>query len=118
MIMQLEEYLDFIGSDARDPASSEAILIKGHQIGIERVLAYYHADYKPDEIAAELPSLDLEQVNATIAYYLHNRPAVDLYLSRLKARHRSTYKRWAAQIAQVIQNMCESQVGDPEELQE
>ncbi len=116
--MQLEEYLDFIGSDARDPASSEAIRIKGHQIGIERVLVYYHADYKPDEIAAEFPSLAVEEVNAAIAYYLLNRPAVDLYLSRLKARNRSAYKRWASQIAQVIQSLCESPPGDPEESQE
>ena len=116
--MQLEEYLDFVGSDACDPASSDAIRIKGHQIGIEQVLAYYHADYKPDEIAAEFPSLELEHVKATIAYYLHNRPAIDLYLSRLKARNRSAYKRWAAQIAQVIQSLCESQTGDSEESQE
>ncbi len=116
--MQLEEYLDFVGSDARDPASSDAIRIKGHQIGIEQVLAYYHADYKPDEIAAEFPSLELEHVKVTIAYYLHNRPAIDLYLSRLKARNRSAYKRWAAQVAQVIQSLCDPQAGDPEASQE
>lgn len=116
--MQLEEFLDFVGSDAHDPASSDAIRIKGHQIGIEQVLAYYHADYKPDEIAAEFPSLELEHVKATIAYYLRNRPAIDLYLSRLKVRNRNAYKRWAAQITQVIQSLCESQTGDADESQE
>jgi len=58
--MQLEDYFDFVGSDARDPSSSDAIRIKGHRIGIEHVLAYYREGYSPDEIAIEFPGLGPE----------------------------------------------------------
>lgn len=72
--MQLEEYFDFIAPDD--------IRIKGHRIGIESVLYdYVFRERTPEEIAQRFPSLDLEQIYATILYYLRNRELVDAYLS-------------------------------------
>ncbi len=115
--MQLEDYFDFIGSDTHDPASSEAIRIKGHRIGIEHVLAYYREGYTPDEIAAEFPGLGLEKVYAAITYYLHNRPAVDIYLTHLQMHSEDAYNRWITQALPVIQRLRESQSQYPEEPQ-
>ncbi len=73
--MQLEQYFDFL-----DPND---IRIKGHRIGIDDVLAYYREGYTAEEIVVQFPSLSLEEVYATITYYLHNQAEVDSYLSRI-----------------------------------
>ncbi len=75
--MQLEHYFDFLGPDD--------IRIKGHRIGIENILEYYREGYTAEEIAAQFDSLTLEQIYATITYYLHHRAEVDAYLARIAA---------------------------------
>src|SRR5215210_6952585 len=72
--MQLEDYFDM--------HSPEDIRIRGHRIGIETVLyEYIHRGRTPEQIAAQFPTLSLEEVYATILYYLHNREAVSTYLA-------------------------------------
>ena len=72
--MHLEEYFEFLAPDD--------IHIKGTRIGIETVLYdHIHRRRTPEQIIASYPSLTLEQVYATILYYLHNRQMVDAYLS-------------------------------------
>lgn len=71
--MELENYFDFLAPDD--------IRLKGTRIGIETVLyEYLHRGQTPEAIAARYPSLTLEQVYATITYYLHNIEAVRAYL--------------------------------------
>ena len=71
--MQLEDYFDFV--------TPNDIQIKGHRIGIETVLFdYIHRGRLPEEIVRSYPSLSLEQVYATILYYLHNIETVTAYL--------------------------------------
>lgn len=71
-ITELENYFDFL--------SPEDIRIKGTRIGIETVLDDYLEGASPEEIAARYRALSLEQVYATILYYLRNRAEVDAYL--------------------------------------
>ncbi len=72
--MQLEEYFEVLAPDD--------IRIKGHRIGIEHVLyEYIHRGKTAEEVAARFPTLTLEQVYATILYYLHNKEAVSRYLA-------------------------------------
>ncbi len=72
--MQLEEYFDFLAPDD--------IRIKGHRIGIESVLyEYIHRAQTPEEIAERFPTLTLDQIYATILYYLRNKPKIDAYLA-------------------------------------
>ena len=71
--MELESYFDFLAPDD--------IRVKGTRIGIETILyEYIHRSQSPEVIAARYPSLTLEQVYATITYYLRYRPAVHAYL--------------------------------------
>ncbi len=57
------------------------IRLKGTRIGIETILYdYIDCGRAPDEIAQTYPSLTLEQVYATILYYLQNREPVSDYL--------------------------------------
>ncbi len=72
--MQLEEYFDFLSDDD--------IRLKGTRVGIETVLYdYIHRQHSPEVIASTYPSLTLEQVYATILYYLHNKEAISKYLA-------------------------------------
>ena len=72
--MQLEDYFDFLASND--------IRLKGTRIGIETILYdFIHRSQSPEEIAATYPSLTLEQVYATITYYLHKKEEVSKYLT-------------------------------------
>ena len=72
--MQLEDYFDFLAPDD--------IRIKGHRIGIEDVLYEYIFNAKtPDELQRRFPTLTLEQIHATLTYYLHNKDKIDAYLN-------------------------------------
>ena len=72
--MDLESYFDFLAPDD--------IRIKGTRIGIESILyEYVHRSQTPEAIAARFHTLDLEQVYATILYYLRNRAQLDAYLA-------------------------------------
>ncbi|MBM4463998.1 MAG: DUF433 domain-containing protein [Chloroflexi bacterium] len=95
--MNLEEYFEFVGPDD--------IRIKGHRIGIDDVLYYYLEGYTPEEIAAQLPTLSLEEIYATITYYLQNRAEVDAYLTRLAAWREQRYQEWAANPPSLVQRL-------------
>lgn len=71
--MELEDYFDFQRHDD--------IRIRGTRVGIETVLYdYLFRARTPEEIADTYKTIDLEQVYATILYYLHNKDAVTQYL--------------------------------------
>ena len=72
--MQLEDYFDFLAPDD--------IRIKGTRVGIESVLyEYIHRDQTPESMLRRFPTLTLEQIYATILYYLRNREKVDAYIT-------------------------------------
>ncbi|MFH7026980.1 MAG: DUF433 domain-containing protein [Heteroscytonema crispum UTEX LB 1556] len=72
--MQLEDYFNFFAPDD--------IRLKGSRIGIETILyEYIYRARTPEEIVQIYTSLTLEQVYATILYYLHNKEAVSKYIA-------------------------------------
>lgn len=72
--MQLEDYFIFLAPND--------IRLKNTRIGIETILYdYVYRSRAPEEIAKTYSSLNLEQVYAAILYYLHNKEAVDRYLT-------------------------------------
>ncbi len=95
--MQLEDYFDFLAADD--------IRLKGHRVGLEDVLDYYLEGYTPEQIAANLPSLSLEQIHATLTYYLHNQAEIDAYYLRLAARQEQHYQQWSAKPSAVVQRL-------------
>ena len=61
--------------------SENDIRLQGTRIGIETILnEYINCGYSPEEIAQTYPSLTLEQVYATILYYLQNQEFVTEYM--------------------------------------
>ncbi|MEH2161460.1 MAG: DUF433 domain-containing protein [Nostoc sp.] len=72
--MKLEEYFNALAPDD--------IRLKGTRIGIESILyEYIYRCKTPEEIAEQFLLVTLEQVYATILYYLHHRSEVDAYLA-------------------------------------
>ncbi|WP_199249949.1 DUF433 domain-containing protein [[Phormidium] sp. ETS-05] len=72
--MQLEDYFDFQRPDD--------IRLKGTRVGIENILyEYIYRARTPEEIVTCFSSITLEQVYATILYYLHNKEAVSKYIA-------------------------------------
>jgi uncharacterized protein (DUF433 family) len=72
--VELENYFDFLGADD--------IRLKGTRMGIETILyAYIHQQRTAEEIAQIYPQIALEQIYATILYYLHNQTQVTQYLT-------------------------------------
>jgi uncharacterized protein (DUF433 family) len=97
--MQLEDYFDFLGTDD--------IRIKGHRIGIDDVLSYYLEGFSAEEIGARFPSLKLEEIHATITYYLHNRAEVDALLTRLATWREGRYQEASANLSALAQRLRE-----------
>lgn len=83
--MQLEGYFDFLGPDD--------IRIKGTRMGIEFALRDYREGASPEEIVLRYPTLSLEQVHATITYYLHHQDSVDAYLARWRAQAEAAWEK-------------------------
>lgn len=79
--MDLESYFDFCAPDD--------IRVRGTRLGIETILYdYLHRGQTPEAIAARYRSLSLEQVYATITYYLQHREALHTYLEAWLAHGR------------------------------
>ncbi|KAB8335097.1 DUF433 domain-containing protein [Scytonema tolypothrichoides VB-61278] len=70
---QITDYFNFLTPDD--------IRLKGSRIGIETILyEYMDLGRTPEEIAQIYTSLTLEQVYATILYYLQNKEVVSAYM--------------------------------------
>ncbi len=72
--MKLEDYFDFLAPND--------IRIKNTRVGIENVLyEYIHRKLSPEEIEQQFRTVTLEQVYATILYYLSDRETVGKYVA-------------------------------------
>ena len=74
--MELDSYFDFVAEDA--------IRIRGTRVGIETVVDEYQKGATPEEIVLSYVTLSLEQVYATITYYLANKRKVRDYIARVR----------------------------------
>ena len=71
--MQLEDYFDFLAPDD--------IRVKGTRVGIENILyRYCYCGQSPEAIEPEFRTVTLEQIYATILYYLSNQDVIGKYL--------------------------------------
>ncbi|NMG20525.1 DUF433 domain-containing protein [Brasilonema bromeliae] len=107
--MQLEDYFEFFASDD--------IRVKGTRIGIEHILdEYIHSAKAPEEIAKELHTVTLEQIYATILFYLHNQQTVEKYMAdwldyTLKAE--AEYDKNLPSVVMRLRQLKEQQKAEP-----
>jgi uncharacterized protein (DUF433 family) len=85
----VHEYLEIV--------SEHDIRVKGHRIGLEHIVQRYHDGYSPEQIALDVPGLELKAIYVIIGYYLHNQGDVDAYIARLDANFAADYQLWAAE---------------------
>ena len=83
--MELESYFEFLAPDA--------IRIAGTRVGIETVVRDYQGGASPEEIALRYPTLTLEQIHATITYYLAYPDRVDDYLQSVQQQQEDAYQQ-------------------------
>ncbi len=84
--MNLESYFEYLAPDD--------IRIKGTRVGIESVLyEYIHREQTAEAIARRFPTLDLEQVYATILYYINNQDKMNEYIEDWLAYGKRMRKR-------------------------
>lgn len=82
--MQLEDYFNFLAPDD--------IRVKGTRVGIETILwDYLEKGRTVDQIVEDYPSVNREQVHATLTYYWRNRAQVDAYLQDIEADYEARY---------------------------
>jgi uncharacterized protein (DUF433 family) len=92
--MQLEDYFEFEKFDAAS-GPVELIRIKGHRIAVDYVINLFNQGVAAEAIVKEhYPTLDLEKVFATLAYYLHNKEEIDAYLKRGREAAEAAYEEW------------------------
>jgi len=84
--MLLENYFNFI--------SETCIRIKDTRVNIEYVLWDYEKGVSPEEICQRYHSLTLEQIYATILYYLANKIVIKHYLDQVKQRDQEAEEEW------------------------
>jgi uncharacterized protein (DUF433 family) len=84
--MRLETYFEF--------ANNRHIRIVGTRVGIETVVLEYERGASPEEIMLRHPTLTLEQIHATILYYLANREQVQHYIEQVRQQAEANYAKW------------------------
>ena len=95
MDMQIEDYFNFLAEND--------IRIKGTRIGIETVLDEYIHDGKTAEaIADRYHTVTLEQVYATILYYLQNPEKVGAYLENYLEYCRKAREEYEKNLPSVV----------------
>jgi len=92
-------YFDFLAYDD--------IRIKGTRVGIETVLDDYLQGASPEEIAVRYRTLSLEQIYATITYYLHDTEETDRYLQQWRAHAESSWETQQRNPSPAVQRLRE-----------
>jgi uncharacterized protein (DUF433 family) len=114
--MQLEDYFEFEKHMTKF-GEVERIRIKGHRISIEHVIEHHRQGLQPAEIVSKVyPTLTLEEVYATITYYLHNQAEVDAYMARGEQIAEAYYQEYLQQEPPEVVKRLRALRDKPEEL--
>ncbi len=97
--MELERYFEFV--------DNLAIRIAGTRIGIETILRDYQQGAGPEEIVLGYPTLSLEQVHATIIYYLANQEKVESYLEQVNNRQEQAWQEQQQHPSEFVRELRE-----------
>ena len=70
-----------------------SIRVAGTRVGIEYVLRDYLQGSSPEELALRFPTLTLEQIHATITFFLAQNEEVSRYLRSVWQQQQADWKR-------------------------
>jgi uncharacterized protein (DUF433 family) len=116
--MQLEDYFEFEKFPSKF-GEVERIRPTGTRIAIDIILAAYLGGDSAEVIQARYrPSLTLEQVYATITYYLRNKAEVDAYMARREAIGEQYYQEYLRKEPSEVVKRLRALKTQPELLQQ
>ncbi|HVC97788.1 MAG TPA: DUF433 domain-containing protein [Pirellulales bacterium] len=75
------------------------------RVSLDSIVHAYWQGEAPEAIAADFPSLSLEQVHGAIAFYLRNRDEIDRYLIAQDARWEELRKSSEAACGPLLQRI-------------
>ncbi len=114
--MQLQECFEFEKFDTKF-GPVERIRIKGHRIAIEHVIEQFKAGQEPQAIVRDIyPSLTLEEVYATIAYYLLHKKEVEDYIRHGDVIGEAYYQEYLQKEPPEVIKRLKALKNNPEEL--
>jgi uncharacterized protein (DUF433 family) len=79
--------------------------IAGTRVSLDSIVQAYWEGRQPEAIAADFPSLSLEQIHGAIAFYLRNRAAIDQYLSEQDAKWQQFQQESASRHGPLLQRV-------------
>lgn len=79
--------------------------VSGTRVSIDSIVHGYWSGRLPEAMAADFPSLTLEQVHGAIAFYLRHRDKLDQYLSEQDSRWRQFQQESASMHAPLLQRI-------------
>lgn len=97
--ISITDYFDFLDADD--------IRIRGTRVGIETVLDDYLNAHSPEEIAVRYPTLTLEQVYASITFYLSRKSDLDAYLAQWRRCAENSWKDQSANPTPAVRRLME-----------
>ena len=85
--------------------------ITGSRVSLDSVVHAYRQGRAPEVIAADFPSLSLEQVHGAIAFYLRHREEIDRHLAAQDARWEQSRADSHVKLGPLLQRMRAVSVG-------
>jgi len=79
--------------------------VSGTRVSLDSIVHSYWEGRLPEAIAADFPSLSLEQVHGAIAFYLRNRAEIDAYLAEQDVRWRQFQQESASKHAPLLRRL-------------
>jgi uncharacterized protein (DUF433 family) len=79
--------------------------VAGTRVSLDSIVHAYWDGQLPEAIAADFPTLTLEQVHGTIAFYLRHRTEIDQYLAGQDCRWRQFQQESAARHGPLLQRV-------------
>lgn len=99
----LETYFQIERADPDDTPLS--IRVAGTRVGIEYILRDYVQGASPEELALRFPTLSLEQIHATITFFLAQNEEISRYLRSVWQQQQSDSKTEEHQSSDFIQTL-------------
>jgi uncharacterized protein (DUF433 family) len=79
--------------------------VAGSRVSLDSVVHAWWDGRLPEAIVADFPSLTLEQVHGTIAFYLAHRSEIDRYMAEQDSRWHDFQRQSAARMGPLVERM-------------
>src|SRR5688500_17629036 len=79
--------------------------VNGTRVSLDSIVHAYWNGRQPEAIAADFPTVSIEQVHGAIAFYLRNRAEIDAYLATQDARWKEFQKESSERLEPLLMRL-------------